>query len=382
MFWHFYRYRLLANLKQPQLVFWALVFPLLLAVVFQLTIGGIQTGGPIHAAFVENEAFTESGVYSDLIVDVNAADTPLQLEQLPLDEARQALFANELDGYFVVDGDGRLELYVVRSGLEQNVLRSFGTAVEQRRAQIEALLAANPGQAARWLASGVEEELEASRGSTEDIRAAERVGSNTGTVYFFSLFGMGALFGASFAITEIEALEADKSPEGRRVRVAPLHHLRLIGSSLAVVLTLLFLCQLIQIAFIVWIQQLVIPLQLVPWYLLITLAGTFASAAIGAVLGVFIRKPDLAIGINIGLSLTMSFLAGMMNDQVRYNINTHFPWLAAINPAEQMTDALYSLYYYEDLGRVGRNLLLLAAMGLVLGTIAVLKLRRQRYVHL
>ena len=78
----------------------------------------------------------------------------------------------------------------------------------------------------------------------------------------------------------------------------------------------------------------------------------------------------------------MSFFAGMMNDQVRYNINTHFPWLSAINPAEQMTDALYSLYYYEDLSRVGRNLLMLVAMGLVLGTVAVLKLRRQRYVHL
>ncbi|MDI9498835.1 MAG: ABC transporter permease [Bacillota bacterium] len=382
MFWHFYRYRLLANLKQPQLVFWALVFPLLLAIVFQLTIGGIQTDRPIHAAFVENEAFSETDVYSRLIDDVNAADTPLKLRQLPAEEARQALFANELDGYFIVEADSRLTLHVMRSGLPQSVLQSFGTTIEQRRAQIEALLEGNPGQAARLIAATAEEELESSRGSEKDIEAAERVGNSAQTVYFFSLFGMGALFGASFAINEIEALEANKSAEGRRIRVAPLHHMRLIGSSFAVVLSLLLVCQLVQLAFIIWIQNLVIPPQLVPWYLVITLAGTFASAAIGAVLGVFVRKPDLAFGINVGLSLIMSFFAGMMNDQVRYNINTHFPWLSAINPAEQMTDALYSLYYYEDLSRVGRNLLMLVAMGLVLGTVAVLKLRRQRYVHL
>ncbi|MDI9470810.1 MAG: ABC transporter permease [Bacillota bacterium] len=382
MFWHFYRYRLLTNLKQPQLVFWALIFPLLLAVVFQLTIGGIQTDKPIHGAFVENEAFSESSVYRDIITDVNAADTPLKLKQLSIEEARQALFKNELDGYFVADKGGKLELHVVRSGLEQNVLRSFGTAIEQRWAQIEDLLTANPGRAVQWLTAASQDELAANSTNGEDSETAERVSSNSVSVYFFSLFGMGALFGASFAIHEVEALEANKTPEGQRIRVAPLHHLRLIGSSFLVVLTLLLFCQLVQLAFIIWIQKLVIPLALVPWYLVITLAGTFASAAIGAVLGVFIRKPDLAFGINVGLSLTMSFLAGMMHDGIRYIINTRLPWLSLINPAEQMTDALYSLYYYEDLGRVGRNLLVLVAMGLVLGSIAVLKLRRQRYVHL
>ena len=60
MFIHIFIYRLKCILMDRELVFWTMLFPLVLATLFNMTIANLgngQTFSPIDIAVVENEAW-------------------------------------------------------------------------------------------------------------------------------------------------------------------------------------------------------------------------------------------------------------------------------------------------------------------------------------
>ena len=74
-----------------------------------------------------------------------------------------------------------------------------------------------------------------------------------------------------------------------------------------------------------------------------------------------------------------SFLAGLMLEGISYQIQTHCPILALINPASRIADAFYCLYYYDNYGRFFQNIGILAVMAAVLLVIILIFERRQQY---
>ena len=75
----------------------------------------------------------------------------------------------------------------------------------------------------------------------------------------------------------------------------------------------------------------------------------------------------------------LSFLSGMMGITMKYVIDKNIPILNMINPANMITDGLYSLYYYTYLDRYYFNLISLIIFSLTLIVISSLCLRRQKY---
>lgn len=59
-----------------------------------------------------------------------------------------------------------------------------------------------------------------------------------------------------------------------------------------------------------------------------------------------------------------------------------FPLFASLNPAKVVTDAFYSLYYYDSLTPYFGKLGILIAMTAVLFALSSLFIRRQRYASL
>ena len=66
-----------------------------------------------------------------------------------------------------------------------------------------------------------------------------------------------------------------------------------------------------------------------------------------------------------------SFLAGMMASSIKILIERNIPILNKLNPVALITDALYSLYYYNTYDRFFGNIMYLSLVTLifVLGTI-------------
>ena len=76
-----------------------------------------------------------------------------------------------------------------------------------------------------------------------------------------------------------------------------------------------------------------------------------------------------------------SFLAGMMAPVVKYYVSKHLPPLKYINPANLISDGLYSLSYGNDL-RYWINMISILALSTILVIVAFIKYRRDDYESL
>ena len=90
-------------------------------------------------------------------------------------------------------------------------------------------------------------------------------------------------------------------------------------------------------------------------------------------------KEGAKIGIILGISMICSFLAGLMNSNMKDIVEKHAPFINRINPAALISDAFYCINVYDDTARYHRSLITLAAMSLVLVIVSFLLIRRERY---
>ena len=119
------------------------------------------------------------------------------------------------------------------------------------------------------------------------------------------------------------------------------------------------------------------------YILLASFVGTITGVTFGTCLGVILKKKQgIKVGILIGFTMTMSFLAGMMYDKMKYIINSKIPILGYINPVNLIADAFYSLYYYDTTTKFFINIGILCILSIIFSTITYLAIRRQKYASL
>ena len=87
----------------------------------------------------------------------------------------------------------------------------------------------------------------------------------------------------------------------------------------------------------------------------------------------------IKIGILLGISMVCSFLAGLMNAEMKYVVEQHAPIINRSNPAALISDAFYCINVYDDPARYTRNLVTLFMMCIVLIIASFLMVRRERY---
>jgi ABC-2 type transport system permease protein len=116
---------------------------------------------------------------------------------------------------------------------------------------------------------------------------------------------------------------------------------------------------------------------------LVCVVGSVAGLALGAFVGVSInRKVETKEALLTTCMLGGAFLSGMMMPNMKYIIEKNLPVLGYINPINLITDAMYSLYYYDTYDRYFLNLAILVAISIVLGTVSVIKIRRSSYASI
>lgn len=198
-------------------------------------------------------------------------------------------------------------------------------------------------------------------------------------IEFYTLIAMTALYGGIFAVVTINNSLANMSTKGARVAVSPTSKRTLIFSSLLSG----YLVQLLGL-FLLFIYTIFVlkvdygsDLFLV---ILVALVGSFAGLSLGVfVASMFKTNENVKTGILIAVVMFGSFLSGMMGITMKYMIDSNVPILNKLNPAAMITDALYSLYYFEGRERFYFNIISLLLFSLILIGISLFSLRRQKY---
>ncbi len=382
MFKRIYLYRLKAMFRDPSTLFWMLIFPYLLAIIFSIVIlpvGNLKFEA-LKVAVVQNEALEQNPSLKSFFTSISsdsAENKLLSLEYMDEQGAVKELDAFAITGFYTALSDGTLELSLNRSSIDQTILRSIADSYNQISKVVNATIQSHPQEAEaivnslNWL-------------DTQDLLRDKNYRSegNAMVVYFFALIGMFIMYAMNFAMVEISYLQGNLSKQGARVLVSPASKGSLLLASLAAAMTIQMANS---IVFIIFLDKVIgIPLLHfgLPLWTLLFIANITAMT-LGTALATMVKgSMDMKIGVAISISMLCSFLAGLMTEGIRFFMINNFPFLARLNPAELIADSFYSLYFFADNARVWQNCLILAAIALVLSILSAFKLRRSDYASI
>ena len=366
------------------MIFWTFLFPIILATFFNLAFANLFNAGTfseIKLGIIDNEDFRENISFVTAIQAVStvnketAENSLFETTYTSKEEAEKLLAENKIEGYIYFNNG--LELVVKQSGINQTIIKSFLDDYQQLSSTIMTIINENPAALQKGLLDNAFERVDYLKETPMGRSRPDAM-----VIPFYALIAMACLYGGFFGLKEIIALQADLSPEGARVNVAPIHKLRLFAASMLAATTILFLEILILLAYLIFVLKIDFGNQL-GYVMLTSFVGTVTGVTFGAFIATIIKAGEgLKIGIIISLTMIMSFLSGMMYDKIKYIISSKMPLLGYLNPLNLIADSFYALYFYDTYTQFYINIGLLCAFCLFFSVVIYFVLRRQTYASL
>lgn len=382
MFWHLYHYRLKIQAKNKVLVFWSLVFPLLLGLFFTAAFSNLDTLNvvkkiPVGIVVSENSDSQNTDLFIKTAKEIKSNDQKMFIPVvLSEKQADQQLLDEKIAGYYTLSDDD-LSLTINKQSIQQNVLDSFMNQFLQSKITIDTLQKEDPA----LLASSITEKI----GQTNNYISVKNATASKGSqksFFFFTLIGMSCMFGMFWGIVNANDEQANQSANGIRLSMTPKNKLLIVLTNLASSFTI-FVTELF---FILGFSHFVYGVDFGDRWLLILLTCALAAItalSLGVLFGNLLKVPlNQKISLAVTFQMTCSFLAGMMSPDIKLLVNEHLPWLNAINPVSLVSEALYKLYYYQNIDSFYHNILNLSLLTAVFITLSVIYERRVQYVSL
>lgn len=376
MFRHVFYYRLLSGLRDRQTLFWAFLFPILLATLFSFAFTDLNANEvfkQIDIAMIENDSWNKDQMLQQVIKELSEGDDALFSTQiLAVNQADKLLQDDQITGY-IIPGN-TLEVVVKYSGMRQSMLKVFADEYMQTSATITKLINENPQTDVLTL-------MPDTSGLVEDMPASSSNPDNT-YVYYYALIAMACLYGGFWGFREVVAAKANLSAHGARVSVSPVNKLRQFIYAMSAAFLIHFASILILLLYLTQVIGINFGDQ-IGYIVLASFIGSSLGVSIGALICVVGNHSEgVKSAILIGFSMLMSFFSGLMIADIKYIVSKSFPLMRWINPANLISDAFYSLYYYDTTQRYWQNIVAMLVFQLFISTIIVMVMRRQRYASI
>lgn len=394
MLLHHFKYALKTLFKNRILIFWTFAFPILLGTFFQMAFSDIEKNEQldiIPIAIVDNQEFQNHGIYKETfqhLSDPDSDDCIFDTVYVSEKKAKQLLENDEIDGYVIFDE--KAKVMISSNGINETVLKYVVEEISQSEKLINNVAEYKINQEIKnnpQVLSDVnslyhkiyEEVLEM---TTQDHQAIHDTSSqhlSYTMIEFYTLIAMTCLYGGNLGMTTINQVLANMSSNGKRVAVSPAHKGKIIlGSMMASYLTQLIGLGLL---FIYTIFVLHVDYGSHLWLIvLLSCVGCLAGLSLGiAIATLFKSNENTKSGVVISVTMFCCFLSGMMGITMKYIIDKNIPIINKLNPANMITDGLYSLYYYQTFDRFYVNVISLLIFSIIMFVMAFWSLRRQRY---
>ena len=398
---------LLALVREKSVFIWSLAFPLILSTMFVFMFANLDEAGqfePIPTVVVADENYDAAPGFSEMIDTLAepGADQMLDVARVATEqEARDLMSGNDAAGagyfnisgdgaagYFTVDADGMPTVHV-KAGVTpdsldsayQSILKTIGDGYVRNAALIEDVAAENPAALAD--AAAVEKLLDAGD-LTEKIDVTQNPPKES-VRYFFALLGMAALFGGQIGMIAICRTQPNLSALGARRAVGALSRAKTLTATLAASWVLTFACIAIAYLYIRFVAGVDFGGRDAICIAVIA-AAALTATAFGTLLG-SLPKIDESVkgGMLSGIVCFASLFAGLYGSptmKLADTVNAAVPAAQLVNPAVQISQAFYSIMYYDTYQRTIEHILILLAMAAVLFAASALFIRRQRYASL
>lgn len=357
-------------------LFWALIFPLSLGTFFYLGFGNLIAEGPISQV----NAYLASD-YSDNqllnVLETIKVDEEQNLFILHTEftkaELEEKLHQNQITGYLFVDS-GQIYYRINESGLSQTITKSVLDQYIQVSSLIVEVASTSPEKVEAVLNS-----LNNTKNYLEEIQNERQTSSNAMIIYFFALIAMTCTYGCFWGIKFVNDTQANQTSLAARITVAPTHKLRLVLINSLAAFIIHFIGCLLTFCYLNYILGVTFG-DNVPMIILVLFVGSIAGIAFGAFLSSLIKaKAYQKEGIIGMITLALNALSGLMFPDLKYLIAKNVPVLGYINPSTLITDALHSLYYYQDLSHFYFYISILSGLTVLLLLGSYFFMRGSRY---
>lgn len=378
MFVHIFKYRIKYLLRDKATVFWTLMFPILLATFFNLALSDLNRHETFHAvdvAVVGDEQYQKDETFKTVLEEVSTGDDRLfNLEVVAKDEADRMLEDNEIAGYLLAGSP--IKLIVNKSGIEQSIIRSFIDHYMQTVSTVTSILTRDQ--------SAMQKLMQNLSNKTKYVKEVSGTNSKADNVmsYFYTLIAMACFYGGLQGSRDVSDIQANNTDTAARLNLAPVHKMKTFVYNMAASLLIHYSKMLVLLAYLTYALKVDFGSK-TGYVLLTTFIGSIVGLSFGAFVSALLKKSEgVKVAILIGTSMFFSFLAGMMFQGMKYIIAQKLPILSYLNPLNLLTDAYYSLYYYDTYSRYTGNMLCLTAFVLIFCYGTYLIIRRRKYASL
>jgi ABC-2 type transport system permease protein len=365
MFFNVFKNTLKILLRDKATVFWTVIFSILLAIMFKMAFSNLDKIDKFEAIPIAvQEQALEDEFFSKYITTLEEEEyiEVVKLEGKTEDERKEEAgkLLEEKTIVAFIENEESIVLGKGSNRIEETVIKSLMEGYIQNKSMVMNILKENPH-------TNIADILNF-KTYVKDESNKNMTVINT---FFYTLIGMQALYSYIWGMRVMYMYEANLSTQGKRNSISPTNKRISILASMFSAWALSILSSLIGIGFIIFILDINIGSKVIP-ILSLLLLGTLTGVSFGSFIAVSNRQSvGVKNGIGIGITMFWSFLAGMMASSIKILIERNIPILNKLNPVALITDALYSLYYYNTYDRFFGNIIYLSLVTLifVLGTI-------------
>lgn len=386
MFAHNFKYSLKVLFRNKALIFWTYIFPLILALLFNLAFKDIESNEvlkTIDIAVVNSESFENDTIAKNILKELSSEENKIfNIEYTDLEKSKELLENKEISGYIIYDND--IKIVINNNGINETILKYTLDEIQNTKNMVNIMLTSsitkeiNNGNINinyNEIYNNIMNKISNTNIKLNDI-------SNKNLSYtmieYYTLIAMAALYGSMLSMYITNYNDARMCPVGKRKNVSPTNKMTLIVSGLLSSYIVQLIGMFILFMFMIFILK--IEFIKLGKVIFLSLLSSLAGLSLGVfVSSVFKAKENTKTGIIITITMICCYLSGMMGITMKYIIDTNIPIINKINPANMITDALYSLYYYEDNIRYSFNIISLIIFSTIMILISYLKLRREKY---
>lgn len=384
MFLHKFKYTLKILLKNKMLLFWTFAFPVLLGTFFTMAFSDIESGEMldiINIAIVDNEEFQNNEIYQNVfqtLSDEDNKDRLFHTVYTTKEKAEKLLDDQEISGYLIFN-DQKPYVVIEANGIDETIFNQVVEEIESQRTIFQTVMETRLSKQENFDYQKLYQDIEITLNSKVNINDISNKNLSYTMIEFYTLIAMACLYGGVFSKTALLNELANMTHVGKRNAITPISKLKMILGSLSAS----YLVQILGLALLYLYTIFVLNVDYGTHFFLIvllSLAGSLAGLALGVGVSCLVKGSENAkTGVTIGITMIGCFLCGMMGITMKYVVDTNIPILNKINPANMITDGLYSLYYYDTFERFYFNLFSLLIFSAIVIGISIFQIRRMKY---
>lgn len=387
MFYQNLKYSLKILLRNKALIFWTFAFPIILGLFFNLAFQNIEKKEQLQVidiSIINSNDYNNNKIVKESLNELTKGENKLFNIQLTDEKTSKDLLKNnEITGYLTFKED-QVNITVKNSGVEETVLKQV---LEQIQSNSKIVNKKVEKEISNNIATNKEINYEQIYQNALSLLNENNIKinniSNKNLSYtmieYYTLIAMACLYGAMLSMFIINYQLPNMNSTGKRISASPINKSKQLISSLLSAYIVQIIGLLLLFLFTIFILKVDYGKNLL--YVIITsLCGALSGLSLGVATSTLFKTNENAkTGIIIAITMLFCFLSGMMGITMKYIIDKNIPLLNMINPANMITDALYSLYYYNTFDRFYKDILSLLIFSFIMILISIKGLRRQKY---